>query len=185
MPSITLPVTFNPDLGWSPDKQHFQGAAPTQQLPRAYLGMVRKALKGEGGRFKGVGTFSPSYRKRPFQEVSCRQCVHPLPALRPLQPGLPPAEVCNSFSLGPVSPSGEEYGICHGGAHILHKAVKDHGACDPGFGSLQHLPAHWHHPDTHSLSWPPLPKANREGEAPPAARTWSLCNKMPVVAYIT
>lgn len=44
VPSVTLPVTFNPDLGWSPNKQHFQGAAPTPQLPQAYLGMVRKAL---------------------------------------------------------------------------------------------------------------------------------------------
>ena len=128
-----------------------------------------------------MGTFSPSYRKRPFQKVSCRQCIHPLPALRPLQPGLAPAEVCKSYSLGPVSPSGEEYRICHGCAHVLHTAVKDHGACDPGFGSLQHLPPHWHHPDTHSLSWPPLPKASREGEAPPATQTSSLCDKMPVV----
>lgn len=62
----------------------------------------------------------------------------------------------------------------------MHKAVKDHGVCDPGFGSPQHLPAHWHHPDAHSLSWPP-PIASMEGEAPPAAWTRCLHDKMPVV----
>lgn len=127
-----------------------------------------------------MGTFSPSYGIL-FRKFPAGSAFIPFPALRPLQPGLPQQRCARATLWGLFPHQGEEYRICHGCAHVLHKAVKDHGACDQGFGSLQHLPSPLASP-RHSLTVLATPAQSQQGGGErlqqPRLR---LCDKMPMV----